>query len=140
MATKFAFIAGALLFCAPAFAQNATTPDAAAPGTTMDSQGQNSSMAPNPSGMPAGHASDMNGSGASSDNSAAAADPSSAPDKSASGSSSDAGAGKMAHHHHHAKNTSASDNSADKLNACGVNAQPTPEQQNCLKQAENGPS
>jgi hypothetical protein len=52
-------------------------------------------------------------------------------------------AGMHHHHHHHgqqARNSGSTDNDADKLNACQVNASPTPEQQQCLRHAENSPS
>ncbi|HLG87905.1 MAG TPA: hypothetical protein VKZ79_12005 [Alphaproteobacteria bacterium] len=70
---------------------------------------------------------------ASSDTSAAPAD-----------TSSDASKSEMKgmhhrHHRHHgqqARNSAASDYDADKLNACHVSANPTPEQEQCLHQAE----
>jgi len=45
------------------------------------------------------------------------------------------------HHHHHGGQASGStDHDADKLNACQADAKPTPEQEQCLRHAENAPS
>lgn len=86
---------------------------------------QNSDSSSTPAAPPA----------ASSDNSAAGSD--------TSGSTSDTATAGKHHHHHHARearNSAATDNDADKLNSCQVSANPTPEQQQCLRQAENSRS
>jgi curli biogenesis system outer membrane secretion channel CsgG len=48
---------------------------------------------------------------------------------------------KKPHHHHHmmksGENSASTDEDANKLNACMVDAKPTPSQENCLKHAEN---
>jgi hypothetical protein len=47
---------------------------------------------------------------------------------------------KKTHHHHHAMKggeTARTDNDANKLNSCMVSAKPTPQQEDCLKHAEN---
>jgi hypothetical protein len=47
------------------------------------------------------------------------------------------------HHHHHAVKSAenkGSDMSADQLNACMADANPTPAQSHCLRQAEKNPS
>jgi hypothetical protein len=61
---------------------------------------------------------------------------------SASADSSNTGdATKKPHHHHHmmksGENSASTDEDANKLNACMVDAKPTPSQENCLKHAEN---
>jgi hypothetical protein len=55
---------------------------------------------------------------------------------------SDTGAAKHHHHHHAVKSAEnkSSDMSADQLNACMADANPTAAQEHCLRQAEKSPS